>query len=174
MGPRSGAGRLQRWRSPLRIGILLVVVVTAFLLGRLGVNTFVAGWLAAGFGLLGVGLMAFWSRRTGQMTHCTAFCPMGWFATRLGKISPWRLRISDSCTDCGACTAACRYDALYPEDVARRKPGEACTLCGDCLSNCPGGSIEYRLPWLNAAKARTVFLVLVSAMHAAWIGVARL
>ena len=167
---RRRPGRLQRWRSPLRIGILLVVVVTAFLLGRLGVNTFVAGWLAAGFGLLGVGLMAFWSRRTGQMTHCTAFCPMGWFATRLGKISPWRLRISDSCTDCGACTAACRYDALYPEDVARRKPGEACTLCGDCLSNCPGGSIEYRLPWLNAAKARTVFLVLVSAMHAAWIG----
>jgi NAD-dependent dihydropyrimidine dehydrogenase PreA subunit len=152
----------------------VAVMGTAFLLGRLGVGALAAAWLAAGFGLLGVGLMVAWSRRTGHMTHCTAYCPMGWVATRLGKVSPWRLRISDSCTDCGACTPACRFDALYPEDVLNRKPGEACTLCGDCLSNCPTGSLEYRLPGLTATRARTVFLVMVSAMHAAWIGVARL
>ncbi len=167
-------GKLPRWRPVLRLGILVVVLVTAFALGRLGVGTATAGALAAGFGLAGVGLMVFWSRRTGHMTHCTAFCPMGWFATRLGKASPWRLRITPACTDCGACTPACRYDALYPEDVALRRPGEACTLCGDCLSNCPTGSLALQFPGLSPNRARTVFFVLVCALHAAWIGVARL
>ena len=108
------------------------------------------------------------------MTHCTAYCPMGWVATRLGKVSPWRLKISDGCTDCGACTPACRYDALYPEDVLNRVPGEACTLCGDCVTNCPTGSLQYRLPGMDPTRARTIFFVMVAAMHAAWIGVARL
>ncbi len=166
--------RLPRWRPWLRVGILVLVFGTAFGLGRLGVPGATAAALAGGFGLLGVGLMVFWSRRNGNMTHCTAYCPMGWVATRLGKVSPWRLKISDDCTDCGACTPACRYDALYPEDVLARTPGEACTLCGDCLTNCPTGSLQYRLPGVGPARARTVFLVMVSAMHAAWIGVARL
>ena len=171
---RRRPGRLPKWRPWLRVVILVLVMGAAVLLGRLGVGGIAAAWLAAGFGLIGVGLMVFWSRRTGHMTHCTAYCPMGWFATRLGKLSPWRLRISDACSDCGACTPACRYDALYPEDVKRRRPGEACTLCGDCLSNCPSGSLEVRLPGVGTARARTIFLVMVSALHATWIGVARL
>ena len=166
--------RLPPWRNRMRVTVLLVVLGTAFLLGRLGVGTFTAGWLAASFGLVGVGLMVFWSRKRGHMTHCTAWCPMGWIATRLGKVSPWRLKITSACTDCGACTPACRYDALYPEDVRRRVPGEACTLCGDCLSNCPTGSIGINFPGLTPSRARVVFLAMVAAMHAAWIGVARL
>lgn len=171
---RKRPGKLPAWRPWMRILVLVLVMGTAFLLGRLGVGGLAAAWLAAAFGLVGVGLMVTWSRRTGHMTHCTAYCPMGWVATRLGKVSPWRLRISDACTDCGACTAACRYDALYPEDVLRRVPGEACTLCGDCLSNCPTGSLEYRLPKVGAAKARMIYLTLVVSLHAVWIGVARL
>jgi NAD-dependent dihydropyrimidine dehydrogenase PreA subunit len=165
---------LPKWRNQMRVIILVVTVGVAFALGRLGVGAVTAGWLAAGFGLFGVGLMVFWSRRNGNMAHCTAYCPMGWVATRVGKVSPWRLKISSDCTDCGACTPACRYDALYPEDVLRRVPGEACTLCGDCLSNCPTSSLQYHMPGLSTHRARTVFLVMVTAMHAAWIGVARL
>lgn len=171
---RKKPGILPKWRPWMRLGVLAAVFGTAFALGRLGVGTFAAGWLAAGFGIAGVGVMVWWSRRTGHMTHCTAWCPMGWVATRLGRVSPWRLRISNTCTDCGACTSACRFDALYPEDVLRRVPGEACTLCGDCLSHCPTSSLEYRLPGLSATRARTVYLTMVAAMHAAWIGVARL
>jgi len=166
--------RLPKWRNLMRVIILVLIVGTAFLLGKLGVSAATAGWLAAGFGLFGVGLMVFWSRRNGNMAHCTAYCPMGWLATRMAKVSPWRMKISPSCTDCGACTPACRYDALYVEDVLNRVPGEACTLCGDCLSNCPTNSIEYQMPGLSASRARVVFLVMVTAMHAAWIGVARL
>ncbi|MFH2052954.1 MAG: 4Fe-4S dicluster domain-containing protein [bacterium] len=171
---RKRPGRLPRWRPHARVGIGVLVLGAAFALGRLGVGTLAAGYLAAGFGLAGVAVMVLWSRRAGHMAHCTAWCPMGWFATRLGKISPWRLKISSACTDCGACTPACRYDALYPEDVLRRVPGEACTLCGDCLSNCPTGSIALHFPGLTPTAARTTFFVMVAAMHAAWIGVARL
>ncbi|PID81863.1 4Fe-4S ferredoxin [bacterium DOLZORAL124_64_63] len=166
--------RLPRWRPWVRGGILVLVFGLAFLLGRLGVPGTAAAWLAGGFGLFGVGLMVFWSRRNGNMTHCTTYCPMGFVATRLGKLSPWRLKISDGCTDCGACTPACRYDALYPENVLARVPGEACTLCGDCVTNCPTGSLQYRLPGMSPTRARTIFFAMVSAMHAAWIGVARL
>lgn len=165
---------LPRWRTPARLGILAVVMAVAFALGRLGFSSVTAGWLAAGFGLVGVGIMAVWSRRTGHMVHCTLWCPMGWLATRLGRLSPWRLRIADSCTDCGACTPACRFDALYPEDVLRRVPGEACTLCGDCTSHCPTASIEYRLPGADPVRARTIFFVIVAAWHAVYLGVARL
>ncbi|MBU2499808.1 4Fe-4S binding protein [bacterium] len=171
---RKRPGRLPRWRPHARVGIGVLVLGAAFALGRLGVGTLAAGYLAAAFGLAGVAVMVLWSRRAGHMAHCTAWCPMGWFATRLGKISPWRLKISSACTDCGACTPACRYDALYPEDVLRRVPGEACTLCGDCLSNCPTGSIALHFPGLTPTAARTTFFVMVAAMHAAWIGVARL
>jgi len=162
------------WRSRARLGILVLVFGTAFLLGRLGVGGVTAAWLAAGFGLIGVGLMVLWSRRTGQMTHCTTFCPMGWVATRLGKLSPWRIRIAPSCTDCGACTPVCRYDALSHEDVARRVPAESCTLCGDCVGVCPTTSLHYSLPRTSPERARTVYMVMVAAMHAAWLGVARL
>ncbi len=166
--------QLPAWRSRMRVGILVLVIAVAFALGRLGVPSTSAGMLAIGFGLFGVGLMVVWSRRTGQMTHCTSFCPMGWVATRLGKVSPWRMKIASSCTDCGACTPACRFDALSHEDVLRRVPGEACTLCGDCLTNCPTESIEYRFPGVSPTRARQAFLVLVAAMHAVWLGVGRL
>ena len=94
--PRRSPARCRGWRPAMRIIVLVLVMGAAFALGRLGVGTFIAGWLAAGFGLVGVGLMVFWSRRTGHMTHCTAYCPMGWVATRLGKVSPWRLKIADA------------------------------------------------------------------------------
>ncbi|HPF69649.1 MAG TPA: 4Fe-4S dicluster domain-containing protein [Candidatus Krumholzibacteria bacterium] len=171
---RKRPDRLPAWRRHFRWIVLIAVFGTAFALGRLGVGTVTAAWLAAGFGLVGVGIMATWSRRTGHMAHCTAWCPMGFVATRLGKISPWRLRISDGCTDCGACTPACRYDALYPEDVLRRMPAEACTLCGDCISRCPTGSIEYRYLKADPETARRAFFIIVAALHAVWLGVARL
>jgi len=43
-----------------------------------------AAWLAAGFGLAGVGLMVLASRRLGVMTHCAGWCPMGLVAGILG------------------------------------------------------------------------------------------
>jgi polyferredoxin len=166
--------RLPRWRGRLRIALLAGVVLAAYGLGRSGVPAVLATWLAAGFGLVGVGVMAVWSRRTGAMAHCTGYCPVGFLATRLGRVSPFRIRIDAGCTDCGACTKACRYDALSVEDVLRRRPAASCTLCGDCVTMCHGRSIDYRFAGLAPDRARLLFVVLVVSLHAAFIGVARI
>jgi polyferredoxin len=166
--------KMPRWRQPLRLAITLAVIGTALLLNLLGAPAAVAAGLAAGFGLLGVGVMLFWSRRTGVMTHCVTYCPTGLLAAWFGRISPFRMRINTSCDDCMACTVACRYDALNPEDVHRRRPGSSCTLCGDCLGRCRRSFMEYRFLGLSSGAARGLFLTLVAALHAVFLGVAML
>lgn len=129
------------------------------------------GVLAA---VAGVVVMLAWSRRTGQMTHCLAWCPIGVLATTLGRLSPWRMRIAPGCDDCGACTPACRYDALWPEHLCARRPGPSCTLCGDCVRVCKRRFIEYRLFRLSPRASRLAFLVTVVSLHAVFLGVARI
>ncbi len=115
------------------------------------------------------------SRRAGAMVHCTAFCPIGLLGNLLGRLTPWRMAIRlETCTRCGACARACRYSALAPEDLAAGRPGLSCTLCGDCVAACPHDSMGYRFPFLSPAAARAVFLTLVAALHAVFLGVARI
>jgi polyferredoxin len=165
---------LPRWRVPVRIGIAVLVLLAALLLSLLGISAVVAGGIAVAFGLGGVALMVFWSRRTGSMAHCVTYCPIGLLTNYLGKISPFRLRIGAGCNDCGICTRACRFDALNPVDIRHRRPGITCTLCGDCVSACKPEQITYRLPGLNPRRARAVFIVVIVALHAAFLGVARM
>ncbi len=167
--------QLPRWRHLFRLGVLAVIVGGAIGLRLAGVPGGTATLLGLAIGLLGVGIMVFVSRRTGSMVHCTMYCPVGLAADVLGKLSPFRLRLrEDSCTDCGACSLKCRYGALRPEDIERKRPGLTCTLCGDCLSGCPGKSIEYRFLGLSPQAARALFLVLVVSAHAVFLGVARI
>jgi len=165
---------LPGWRKYLRVGILALVIMVASLLRYSGAPTVVAIVLASAFGIIGVGVMAFWSSRTGAMAHCTAYCPIGFIATRFGKISPFRVGIDQGCNECGVCNEVCRYDALSIEDIKRRKPGEACTLCGDCIGKCADRNIEYRFPGLSPQTARKVFLVIAASLHAVFLGVARI
>jgi polyferredoxin len=162
------------WRRPLQIGLLVLVVATALGLRAAGVPSSVAVFPAAAFGLVGVALMAVWSRRSGNMTHCSAYCPIGVLSTVLGRISPFRIRISAGCSECGACSLPCRYDALSKSDIEKRRPGSSCTLCGDCISRCRDARLGYRFLWLSPAAARTLFIVLVVAGHASFLGVARI
>ncbi len=165
---------LPRWRHGARLAILLLVVATALGLRFAGVSASAAGVLALVFGLLGVALMLTASRRLGLMVHCVIFCPVGLVVNLLGKLSPFRLRIAEGCDGCGACSRACRYQALEAEHIARGRPGIACSLCGDCLPNCPGGWIGYRLPGLSPGPSRTLFLVALVSLHAAFMGLGRL
>ena len=158
----------------IRFGIVVGILVAALMLRQLGVSSLTATWLGFAFGLAGVGVIVAVSRRVGAMVHCTMYCPIGLAADVLGKLSPFRLRITNGCTDCGACTFKCRYDALRPEDIMSRRPGITCTLCGDCLSSCKGKSIEYRFAGLTPSSARMVFLLLVVSLHAVFLGVARI
>ncbi|NOZ85052.1 MAG: 4Fe-4S binding protein [Deltaproteobacteria bacterium] len=158
----------------VRIFSLVVIVVAALALRAFRVGPCTAAWLAGGFGLAGVGVMVALSRRAGVMVHCTSYCPLGLVAVLLAKLNPFRIRIAKSCTQCGACTTSCRYNALRAKDIERRKPALSCTLCGDCINSCRSNSIGYNLFGLSRDTSRKIFLVMVISIHAAFLGLARI
>jgi NAD-dependent dihydropyrimidine dehydrogenase PreA subunit len=162
------------WTRKLRLGILSGVVLLSLLLRFAGLPISLALGLAITFGLIGIGLMVLLSRKNGIMTHCIAYCPMGLIANWLGKLSPFRIKLADGCTECQACHFACRYDALSADDIQKRRPGSTCTLCGDCLPSCKGNWIHYSLLNFNAEKSRRIFLTLIIALHAVFLGLARI
>ncbi len=166
--------KLPGWTSPARWAILVSIIACAIVLRWAGVSSIVATVLGLAFGLGGVAVMLFWSRRKGVMAHCTVYCPIGPVANWLGRISPFRVRINDSCTDCGICRLSCRYNALNLTDIKKRRPASSCTLCGDCIGVCEHGSLEYRFLKLKNSAARAVFIVTVVSLHAACLGLARI
>ncbi|WP_308771255.1 4Fe-4S dicluster domain-containing protein [uncultured Bilophila sp.] len=91
----------------------------------------------------------------------------------LGKIAPWRIRRTDACTRCLACTRVCRYGALTPDRLESGRPGPGCTLCRDCLSVCRHDGLAMTLYGKTYGAAESVFVVLLSIMHAVFLAVAR-
>ena len=167
-------GQLPRWHRRLQAAILAGTVATALGLRFAGAPWQAAVAVAAVFGIGGVAVMVLWSRRLKAMTHCTSYCPIGILSTTLGRLNPFRVRIAQGCDGCGACSAACRYGALRAEHIAALKPGPSCTLCGDCVTRCRSDRLGYRLFKLDPLRARAVFITLVVALHAGFLGVARL
>jgi ferredoxin len=165
---------LPGWTRTLRWAILVLVVLTALGLRILGVPTAYAVILAVSFGLVGVGVMVCISRKKGTMVHCTTFCPIGLVGNYLGKLAPWRIRITDSCTRCKACLPACRYNALDLQALEQGKPHITCTLCGDCISACTHGALTFSVPLLTPTRARTLFIILVTLLHTVFLGIARI
>lgn len=175
LGPKIPRVLPRRWVVGGRLAALVLTAGGALALRWLDVPVLTAVWLAAGFGLVGVGVMLFVSRRLGAMAHCTAFCPIGLVGNALGRLLPWRMGISlDACTRCGSCARACRYSALTPLEIEAGRPGLSCTLCGDCVGACPHEAMHYRFPGLSPAAARAAFLTLVCALHAVFLGIARI
>ncbi|QJB57802.1 4Fe-4S binding protein [Pseudodesulfovibrio sp. zrk46] len=175
LGPRPAHNALlSRLSVASRMITLILCIGAALQMRSMGIPGVTAVSYAAVFGLIGVGIMVFISRKAGMMTHCTAFCPMGLVANVFGKISPWRIRVGSDCTKCGACFTRCRYNALDESRVKLGKPAISCTMCGDCVSACVHKQISYRLPGLSAENARTLFIVIVVSLHAIFLGVARI
>lgn len=171
---RRRPGPLPPWRQALRVTILILVITSALGCSALGVPAGPATLLGTFFGIAGVAVMLSWSKKSGQMTHCLTICPVGLLADWLGQVNPFRVRLGPGCDGCGACATACRYDALRPEDIRRRKPGLSCSLCGDCLRACPAGAIHYRFCSLRPRAARTVFVVVLVSIHSLFLVLARI
>ncbi len=165
---------LPAWRRTVQLGILVFMILATVLLRTAGVSTVVATILGLLFGIGGVGVMVFWSRKKGAMTHCITYCPIGVLATWFGKISPFRIRINKSCTECNACSLVCRYNSLTKADIKNRRPGITCTLCGDCLASCKYSSLEYNYLKMKPTNARSFFVVLIVVLHTVFLGVARI
>lgn len=175
LGPKRATPLPRTWVIGGRLATLALVCAGALTLRFLDAPPALAASHAAAFGLVGVGVMLFLSRRLGVMSHCTAFCPIGLAGNLLGRLIPWRLRIDrQTCTGCGSCARACRYSALTPLEIAAGRPGLPCTLCGDCIGACPHDAMGYRFPGLSPASARAAFLTLVASLHAVFLAVARI
>ena len=126
------------------------------------------------FGILGIGVTIFLSSKTGAMVHCITWCPIGLLANWFGRLNPFRIKIADSCNDCGACSKICRYNALGDFDIRARRAGLTCTLCGDCVDSCSSHSINYKFFNLSPEKSRILFTIIMAVVHATFMGIARL
>jgi len=159
----------------LKSTVLLLVIAGAIVLRWMKIPVITTTLLAAGFGVVGLGVILLVSGKEGRMVHCTAYCPIGTIVNLTHFINPLRLSIEkESCTECMACTSKCKYDALNRTDILARKPGMTCTLCGDCLSSCHAGSIHYRFPGLSSQRARSLYLLITISLHAATMALARI
>ncbi len=156
-------------------GMLLLCIITITILLRFfEVSTRITTFLAVFFGIVGLMIMGFLSRRKGKMVHCIVWCPIGTLVNLMKLASPYRMYIDPSCTECMACTRFCKYDALNKTDILRRKPGLTCTYCGDCLVSCKTSSIRYQFLRLSRQQARNSWIVLTICLHAIFLAVARI
>ncbi len=162
-----------RWMPRLRLVCLGLTLAVPILLRLSGAPTEAAVALGLAFGLLLLPVAALLSRRYGSACYCLAVCPLGLVARWLGKIAPWRIRRTDACTRCLACTRVCRYGALAPDRLESGRPGPGCTLCRDCLSVCRHDGLAMTLYGKTCGAAESVFVVLLSIMHAVFLAVAR-
>ena len=81
----------------------------------------------------------------GQKGFCTYACPYGGFFSLADKLSPWKIRVTDACNQCGHCTATCTSNVLVHAEVKAFKmvvdPG--CMKCMDCISVCPNDALYF-------------------------------
>lgn len=161
-------------KKVIKSTILILVIFVTIFLRWFNVPLLMATLIAVGFGLTGIVIMIYFSRKMGKMVHCTLYCPVGTVVNITKNINPFRLKIDNSCTLCMKCTSFCKFDALNIQDVRNKKPNYSCTLCGDCLAACRDNSINYRFLKMKPENARMFYLFLTISMHAIFLALGRL
>jgi polyferredoxin len=161
-------------KKAIKSTIIILVIAVTILLRWFNVPILIATVIAICFGVIGIGVMIYYSRRAGKMIHCTLYCPVGTVVNVLKPVNPFRLYIDSSCTLCMKCTSFCKFDALNPKDIRAKKPDFSCTLCGDCLAACRDNSIKYRFLKLQPETARKLYLLLTISSHAVFLAMARI
>lgn len=79
---------------------------------------------------------------------CRYLCPLGALLGILARFSLLNIKVSEGCTQCGACALACQADAVVEEGQGRRK--SECLACFDCDDPCPTRVVGY-------GRSRTTF-----------------
>ncbi len=162
-----------RWR----LVSLVVVIVCALALRLAGAPTEAACACGIFLGILIMPAALLFSRKKGIPVYCTMICPLGLISCLAGRLSPWRMRNSSKCTQCGACAKICRYGALTKETLQKGRPGLSCTLCRDCEAACRHGAMQLTFAGRcgqtvgrdGIPAAEQVFAAIVSALHAAFL-----
>ncbi|MEM6793033.1 MAG: tetratricopeptide repeat protein [Acidobacteriota bacterium] len=101
------------------------------------------GWFVGGMTFFVCGFVVVYF--LGAKGFCTYACPYGALFGAAEKISPFRIRVTDSCEGCGHCTAVCTSNVRVHEEVRDYgmvvDPG--CMKCMDCVSVCPNDALYY-------------------------------
>ncbi len=154
--------------------ILILVIAMALLLRWFNVPTRTTTLMAVAFGLVGIGVMIWFSRKRKKMVHCALYCPIGTIVSLTKPANPFRMFIDSSCDLCMRCSGHCKYDALNLQDIKNKNPGFGCTYCGDCLTACPHSSIKYKFFRLSPQASRNLYLFLTITLHAAFLALAKI
>ncbi|MBN2482307.1 MAG: 4Fe-4S binding protein [Bacteroidales bacterium] len=153
---------------------IFLLITVALLFNLFGVNSFIATASGIFAGVAGVVILLVFSWKNKIMIHCTVYCPLGTLVNYIKHVSPFRMHITEACTECMACTLKCKYDALNLKDIRARKPGITCTYCGDCIPACSREAIIYRFWSMPPQTARNLYLVLTISLHASFLFLARI
>jgi len=164
-----------KYKHALKMTFLLLVVMGALLLRIFKIDYLTATWMGGIFGLTGLGIILFISRKKKMMYHCTVYCPIGTLTQYLKYINPFRMYIEpNACTFCMHCKPYCKYDALHSADIKNGKPGLSCTYCGDCVSSCDTHAINYKLFNLRDQRAQHAWIIISIALHAVFLALGRI
>lgn len=158
----------------IKTSLLILIIIVTLLLRWLNADVLTATFTAVAFGIGGIAVMVFISRKKGKMIHCILYCPIGTIINLLRPLNPFRMTIDKECTTCMRCSSVCKYDALNLQDIRNRKPGRTCTFCGDCISSCKDGYIRYNYFRMHPRNARNLWLLLTVSLHAVFLALARI
>lgn len=99
--------------------------------------------------LIGITALAYYRGRL----YCNIICPVGTLLGLVSKISLFRIKIDNSCTQCGKCMFACKAECI---DVKQMTIDDTrCVACFNCIGTCATNSIAYR--WVSG-KQKTDFV----------------
>lgn len=81
----------------------------------------------------------------GAKGFCTYACPYGAIFGAMDRIAPGRIRVTDSCSGCGHCTAVCTSNVRVHAEVASHGMviDSGCMKCMDCISVCPNDALYF-------------------------------
>ncbi|MDA3928789.1 MAG: 4Fe-4S binding protein [Prolixibacteraceae bacterium] len=162
------------YKNPVKNILLLSIIVVTIALRFFNVSPLNATIVGGVLGLVGLAIIAFYSRKQNRMVHCSVFCPIGTVVNYLKFINPFRMYIDSNCDSCLACTSNCKYDALTISDIQNRKTGHGCTFCGDCISSCKTNSIKYKFFGFSSNNARNLYLFLTISLYSIFLAMGRI
>jgi ferredoxin-type protein NapH len=113
-------------------------------------GTALAGWplVSASGGMFQTGFLFRWKSSvavlillwsmTVQRPFCRSLCPLGAAWGLFGRVSLFRMRVSESCVNCGKCGTVCPMGI----EVTKAPSSTECIRCGQCENICPVSAIS--------------------------------